>query len=201
MTTDEPGDRRRLRIAFIANLLMFAIGVVGWRVADSTSLLADAFDMLADASGYLVTLMAVGRSIRMQRSAARWNGALLVILGAGVIGEASHRLITGSAPVGVLILAFAALSLAVNGSVLAMLWRYRYSAAVHLRATWTDTRADVVVNVAVLASGAAIAITQYKSLDLIVGALIGAYVIKEGLEIWEMARRSDPPESLRETAR
>ena len=50
MMPDDPGDRQRLRIAFAANLVMFAIGVVGRHVADSTSLLADAFDMLADAS-------------------------------------------------------------------------------------------------------------------------------------------------------
>lgn len=44
-------DRGRMRIALAANLLMFFIGITGWYVAESTGLLADAFDMLADASG------------------------------------------------------------------------------------------------------------------------------------------------------
>jgi Co/Zn/Cd efflux system component len=48
-------DRRRLRIALAANIAMFAVGIVGWWVAQSTALLADAFDMLADATGYAVT--------------------------------------------------------------------------------------------------------------------------------------------------
>lgn len=44
-----------------------------------------------------------------------------------------------------------------------------------------------MVNVGVLVSGAAIAITDYGVIDPIVGLAIGVYVIKEGLEIWTEA--------------
>jgi Co/Zn/Cd efflux system component len=59
-------------------------------------------------------------------------------------------------------MAFAALSLAINGSVLAMLARYRDAQEVHLKATWIDTRADVPVNIGALICGAAIAVTGYR---------------------------------------
>jgi cation diffusion facilitator family transporter len=180
-------DRRRLRIAFAANIAMFFVGLVGWYFAESTSLLADAVDMLADASAYIVAMLAIGRSVRFQRNAARWSGTLLILLGIGVIGEVAHRLIGGSAPHGPLIMAFAGLSLGVNGSVLAMLAQYRHSEEVHLKATWIDTRADVLVNIGVLVSGIAIAVTGYRVIDLMVGLAIGLYVIKEGFEIWEEA--------------
>ncbi len=172
-----------MRIALTANLAMFATGLVGWYWADSTSLLADAFDMLADASGYIVAMLAIGRTILFQKNAARWNGAMLILLGTGVIAEVIHRYFVGSAPQGLLITGFAILSLIVNGSVLAMLSRYRDSPEIHLRATWIDTRADVVVNIGVLVSGIAIALSGYQRIDLLAGLAIGLFVIKEGVEL------------------
>ena len=57
-----------MTIALVANLTMFVIGIVGWHFAKSTSLLADAFDMLAEASGYIVALLAIGRSAKYKKS-------------------------------------------------------------------------------------------------------------------------------------
>lgn len=184
-------DRKTLQIAFFANLAMFLIGIAGWLIAQSAGLLADAFDMLADASGYALAFVAVGRSKRLQKTAAHWNGALLVLLGLGVIGEVIRRWIYGSDPMGMVIMAFALLSLAVNGSVLAMLSKYRNAEEVHLRATWRDTRADVWVNVGVLLSGAVIAVTGNRYVDLVSGLVISLFVIHEGMEIWEDAARAD----------
>lgn len=171
-------------VAFSANISMCLLGLVGWYAAQSTGLLADALDMLADASGYVMAWIAIGRSVRAQRRAARWNAAMLMLLGITVIGEVAERWIRGSEPQALLIMVFAVLSLAVNAGVLAMLSSYRRSVKVHLRATWIDTRADVLVNLAVLLSGAAIALTGYRQIDLLVGLGISLYVIKEGLEIW-----------------
>ncbi len=123
--------------------------------------------------------------------AARWNGAMLIALGLGVIIEVIHRWITPNEPAGVLIMGFAALSLAVNGAVLRMLSKYRLSQEPHLRATWIDTRADVLVNVGVLVSGAAIALTGYRVIDLLAGAAISLFVIHEGIEIWRDASEQE----------
>ena len=179
-----------MRIALIANIAMFLAGLIGWYLADSASLLADAFDMLADATGYIVAMLAIGRTMSFKRNAARWNGLMLILLGAGVIGEVLHRYFVGSEPQGKLMMAFALLSLIVNGSVLRMLACYRDSPEIHLRATWIDTRADVVVNMGVLLSGLAITTFGYRSIDLVAGLAIGAYVIKEGLELWEEANKA-----------
>lgn len=180
-------DRKTLGIALSANLAMFVIGIVGWIVAHSTGLLADAFDMLADASGYLLAFIAVTRSKVFQENVARWNGGMLVLLGLSVVAEVIHHLIRGSEPRGVYIMGFALLSLAVNGAVLGMLSKYRSAQEAHLRATWVDTRADVWVNAGVLLSGAAIALTGYRYIDLIAGFVISVYVIHEGVELWRDA--------------
>lgn len=178
-------DRSRMRIAFISNIIMFMIGMVGWYFAESISLLADALDMLADASGYAIAFIAISRSKQFQKNAARWNGTMLIVLGVAILGEVMHRLINGSEPRGLLIVIFSTLSLIVNGSVLTMLLRYQKTQKMHLKAAWIDTRTDVVVNISVLLSGAAIALTGYQIIDLFVGFVIGLYVIKEGLKIWK----------------
>ena len=177
-------DRRTLRIALAANVVMVVVGLIGWQLAHSTALLADAFDMLADATGYAVAYWAVGRAKADQQTAARWNGVMLMALGLSIIGEVVHRWFRPDEPAGLLIMGFAALSLIVNGSVLRMLAKYRHAPDPHLRATWVDTRADVLVNIGVLVSGAAIALTGYRVIDLLTGAAISIFVIHEGIEIW-----------------
>ncbi|HJW57263.1 cation transporter [Noviherbaspirillum autotrophicum] len=180
-----------MAIAFIANIAMFLTGMLGWYLAHSTALMADAFDMLADASGYIVTWLVIGRTKRFHRHAAQWNGAMLMVLGAGVLIDVIHHVISGSEPHGLLIFAFASLSLLVNSSVLAMLSGYRNSEQVHLKATWIDTRADVIVNVGVLVSGILVAVSGYRQIDWIAGLAIGAYVIHEGREILEEAGKPE----------
>jgi len=178
-------DRRRLSLALAANLAMFAVGLVGWRLARSTALLGDALDMLADASGYAIAWLAVGAGAGRQRAAARWNGAMLMALGVALFGEVAHRWFAGEQPDGPWIAVFAALSLAVNGLVLRLLSVWRDSRQPHLRATWIDTRADVLVNAGVLASGLLVTLTGWRAIDLVAGAVLGAFVIHEGWEIWE----------------
>ncbi|WP_074443559.1 cation transporter [Saliniramus fredricksonii] len=83
----------------------------------------------------------------------------------------------------------ASIALAVNATVLKLLSRYR-DGEVHLRATWIFTRADLVANMAVIVSGVAVLVTEIRALDLIVGAGIGIYVIREAFEILSEARKS-----------
>jgi Co/Zn/Cd efflux system component len=185
-------DRRRLALAFGANVLMFFVGLAGWCLARSTALLGDALDMLADASGYAVAGLAVAASARRQRTAARWNGAMLMALGVALAGEVAHRGFAGGEPSGPAIVAFACASLLVNGLVLALLAPYRHRAEAYLRATWIDTRADVVVNAGVLVSGALVALTGLRAIDLVAGAILAVFVVHEGWEIWESARDDAP---------
>ena len=77
----------------------------------------------------------------------------------------------------------------VNATVLYLLRTYR-DQGMHLRATWIFTRVDVIANLAVILSGLTILITGFRFVDLIVGAAIGLYVVKEGLGIIGEAREA-----------
>ena len=178
-----------LRSSGASNVLMFFARLVGWRLARSTALLADAFDMLADATGYAVAFWVVGGDVGRQRFAAQWSGALLIALGLGVLGEVAHRWLVPARPEGWWIAAFASLSLLANGAVLWTLRAYKASAQLHLRAAWVDTRADVLVNAGVLLSGVLVALLGHGLIDLAVGALVAAFVVHEGWELWEESGR------------
>ena len=175
-------QRRTLLIALALNLAMFAIEVTAGIVGSSMGLVAEGLDNLTDAAAYAIAMLAMTRGAEFKARAATVSGFILLTLGIGVLVEVGRRAIFGGEPEGLLMLVVAALSLVVNGTVLRMLHKYR-DGDVHLRATWIFTRADVIANVALMLSGAVVLLTGLGAIDLIVGAGIGGYVIKEALEI------------------
>lgn len=180
-------ERHVLWIALGLNLAMAVVGgVAGW-VGQSTGLLADALDMLSDATAYAIGLAAIGRAARFKANAAMLSGSVLLVLGLGVLVEVGRRAMQGSEPASGLMLVVASLSLVVNMSVLRLLRRFR-TGDVHLRASWIFTRADVVANVGVMVSALLVAWTDSRYPDLIIGTLIGLYVVREAWEILGEAR-------------
>ena len=188
-------EYRILRVALLLNATMFVVGVVAGILGESTSLIADALDMLADASAYAIALVAVGRSARFKSGAAGLSGSVLLVLGIGVLADVARRAFVGSEPESLVMIGIACVSLAVNATVLRMLVRFR-EGEVHLRATWIFTRVDVIANIGVIASGLLVLLTGSRYPDLVVGAAIGIYVVREALEILREARE----ERGRETA-
>lgn len=187
-TAAETADQRRtLWIALALNAAMFVVEVTAGLLASSAGLIADGLDMLADASAYAVGLAAVGRGARFKANAATLSGTVLLVLGIGVLVDVVRRLIAGEPPEGMVMIVVAAVALAVNATVLRLLRRHR-DEGVHLRATWIFTRADVVANIAVILSGGAVLLSGVRYLDLLVGAGIGLYVVKEAVEILREAR-------------
>jgi cation diffusion facilitator family transporter len=189
------GQRRILWIALGLNAAMALVETLAGLRAQSTGLLADALDMLSDAGAYAIALAAIGRSQLFKARSAAINGAVVLLLGLGVLVEVGRRAIYGSEPQSAWMIGIAALALAVNLSVLWML-RPIQQGEVHLRATWICTRADVVANAGVIVSGVLVAATGFRIADLIVAAAIGVYVIKEAIEILREARDAGAARSV-----
>ena len=83
--------RSTLRLALGLNASMFAIGIVAGYVADSTGMMADALDMGTDAVAYALALMAITRGQAFKQDTARWTGAVLILLGSGIVVEVTRR--------------------------------------------------------------------------------------------------------------
>ncbi len=185
---DQGGERRVLTIALSLNAIMFVVGIIAGVLAKSTGLIADSLDMLADAGAYGIALIAIRRGGLFKARAATVSGVMLLMLGIGVLGEAIYRALLQTSPQTGIMLTVAVLSLAVNSTVLYQLGKFRRR-AVHMRATWIFTRADVIANVAVIISAVVISLTRLNVLDALVGAGIGLYVCKEAWEILREARK------------
>jgi cation diffusion facilitator family transporter len=177
-----PAERRVLTIALTLNATMFVVGLVAGLVAQSTGLLADALDMLSDAGAYGIAIIALHRGAAFKAGAARFIGVVIGTLGLAVLADAARRAFGGSEPTSWIMLATATCSLVVNVTVLRLLAPYRRG-EVHLRASYICTRADVVANVGVIAAGLIVMMLGWRWIDLVVGAAIGLYVLKEALEI------------------
>lgn len=182
-------ERSILRIALGLNATMFVVGIVAGLIAQSMGLIADSLDMLADASAYGIALIAWQRSASFKASAATLSGTLLLILGAGVVAGVVWRLVAGSHPEGGWMMGIALIALIVNATVLRLLERFRHG-EVHLRATWLFTRVDVIANLAVIISGVLVLVLHSALPDLVIGAAIACYVLKEALGILREAKEA-----------
>jgi Co/Zn/Cd efflux system component len=175
-------EARTLWVLLAINAVMFVVELVAGWLAESTGLIADSLDMLADASVYAVALYAVGRSVALKRRAAHLTGWLQVILALGALGEVLRRLIFGSAPEAPTIMGIALLALAANVTCLLLIARNRHY-GVHMMAVFICSANDVIANTGVIAAGALVAWTGSNIPDLVVGTVIGVVVFVGGIRI------------------
>jgi len=178
----EGSEARTLWTVLAINAAMFVVeGVVGW-IAESTGLLADGLDMLADALVYGVALYAVGRGPALKLRAARLCGGLQLALALAAVAEVLRRALVGSEPAPPLMMATSALALAANVTSLWLVARHREGGA-HMKATYICTTNDVLANLGVIAAGALVAWTGSPVPDLVIGTTIAAVVFRGALRI------------------
>lgn len=182
-------ERKTLIILLVINGFMFFTEIIlGW-FAESTGLIADSLDMLADAGVYGISLYAVGRSIHLKSRAAGISGVLQIILGIGVLAEVLRRVIFGSEPESVLIIVVGSAALIANLVCLMLISQHR-NAGIHMRASWIFSTNDVVANLGVIISGILVWLVGSRLPDLIVGAIISAVIVRGGIKILRDAKQT-----------
>jgi len=184
----EVASQRGVLLALLAiNGAMFLVeGVAGW-LGESTGLLGDALDMLADAAVYAVALYAAGRSESAKANAALTSGLLQMILAGGVVADVTRRTLVGSEPASAAMVGVGTLALAANVTCLVLLSRHRRG-EVHMRASWIFSRNDVLVNLGTIAGGGLVAVSGSRFPDLVIGLLVSVAVFRGGLRIVADAR-------------
>lgn len=183
-------DREQGRVLWVLlaiNASMFLVEVLAGWVAESTGLMADSLDMLADAAVYAISLYAVGRAGRTKRNAAMASGVFQILLALGVLGDGTRRFIVGSEPWSAAMMGVSALALAANVTCLALLAKHRHG-EVHMRASWIFSTNDVIANLGVIVAGGLVAATGSRLPDLGVGVIIAAVVLRGGVRIVRDAR-------------
>jgi Co/Zn/Cd efflux system component len=174
-----------LRWLLVINGLMFFIEfTLGW-VAQSTGLIADSLDMLADAAVYGLAIVAVGRSIKTKLSIAHTSGWLQIILALGALSEVFRRFIYGSEPISTLMIAIGLLALIANVACMALIFNKKDGGA-HMQASWIFSANDVIANIGVIIAGIIVAFTGSRFPDLVIGFIIALFVLNGAWRILKL---------------
>lgn len=170
----------------INGVMFVGEAITGW-LAASTGLLADSLDMLADAMVYGLALYAVGHTLAMKRRAARLSGWLQIALGLLILFEVVRRLLVGSEPVSMMMIAVGSVALIANVSCLLLIAKHRHG-EVHMRASWIFSTNDVIANLGVIISGLLVMWSGSRLPDLVIGTAISALVVYGGVRILRESR-------------
>ncbi len=173
---------RTLIILLTINSVMFVAEMIAGIIGDSTALIADSLDMLADATIYAIGLYAVGRSLLVKAKAAHISGIFQVLLGLGVLLDIMRRFIVGSEPESMVMMVVGSVALIANSICLAVIYKHRQG-EVHMRASWIFSKNDVIANLGVICSGALVAWFNSPWPDLLIGLLITVLVVRGGIHI------------------
>lgn len=192
--SEEIQERSVLVTLLLINGFMFLVEIVLGILADSTSLVADSLDMLADATVYGIAFYAVGRAASVKTGAARLSGWFQIILAVGVFTDIVRRFIFGSDPDFWFMLSVGVAALIANVVCLVILSKHR-KGEVHMRASWIFSKNDVIANVGIIIGGALVYFTQTRWPDLIIGLFITAVVLRGGIYILKDAASTAEGES------
>ncbi len=182
-----PHERRILITVLVLNGGMFFAEFGAGLLSNSTALLADSLDMLADALVYAIGLYALGRPQYWRNRAALTNGILQLTLGMGILFEVIFKLSRDVIPQSEVMGLFAIIALIVNTISLLLLTRFR-DGDINLRSTWICSRNDMIANVGVLIAAGLVAYTQTGWPDIIIGLIIAGIVVHSAIKIINEAK-------------
>ena len=180
-------ESRVLIILLSINAFMFVVEIVLGIMSESTAIIADSLDMLADATVYGIGLYAVGRSPLVKIKAAHLSGIFQVILGVLVSADVIRRLIYGSEPESFLMISVGLLALVANVICLTLISKHK-DGEVHMRASWVFSKNDVIANLGIIISGGFVYLLDSRFPDLIIGMIISIIVVRGGIHIIKDSR-------------
>ncbi len=164
-----------IRLMFINGFMfLFEIGL-GW-YAQSTGLVADSIDMLADAIVYAIGLYAISNSLHHKANAALISGYFQGLLGLIILVDIIRRVIIGSEPASILMMMVGIIALIANVYCLRLIDKHK-DGEVHMRASWIFSKNDVIANTGVILAAVLVWVSGSRWPDLIIGTLISLIIL------------------------
>lgn len=190
-TGNEQVQRAALLILLGINGAMFVVELIAGLLYDSTGLLGDSLDMLADASVYLLALFAVGRSLAVKNRITFYSGLTQLILALTLIAAVIQKFLHGSEPLSLAMILVSAVALIANAYCLYLITPHRHGEK-HMTASWIFTANDVLINIGVILAGILVSIVSSNIPDLLIGSIIAVIVAIGAIHILLLARPSCP---------
>ena len=170
------------------NATMFFVEMTVGILADSTALIADSMDMLADAVVYGIGIYAVGKSILHKAKAAQISGYFQLLLGVIILIDITRRLFLGSEPISSLMIGMGFIALIANVACL-MIIRNHKNDEVHMRASWIFSANDVIANMGVIIAGVLVVWLDSRVPDLVIGCIVSIVVLRGAWMILKDAKQ------------
>ncbi len=170
------------------NATMFFVEMTVGILADSTALIADSMDMLADAVVYGIGIYAVGKSILHKAKAAQISGYFQLLLGVIILIDITRRLFLGSEPISSLMIGMGFIALIANVACL-MIIRNHKNDEVHMRASWIFSANDVIANMGVIIAGVLVVWLDSRAPDLVIGCIVSIVVLRGAWMILKDAKQ------------
>ncbi|MDA3922289.1 MAG: cation transporter [Salinisphaera sp.] len=164
-------QRRALIAALWINAVMFVAELSVGLWAHSSALQADSVDMLIDAVGLGIGLVALNRTATARARAGLTNAAIELLLALAIGAQLIHQIVAGAHPVAVFMIGMGLIALIANLVSAGLLMRYRRD-DISMRALWLCTRNDAIGNAATIGAGALVMAFGLPYPDWIVGALV-----------------------------
>lgn len=184
----DESQKKVLYLLLSINAVMFVFeATLGW-YAESTALMADSLDMLADAIVYGIGLYAVGREIAAKARAAQISSYFQATLGILILLDISRRIIFGSDPVSMFMMFVGLVALMANVSCLMLIQNHK-DGEVHMRASWIFSANDVIANVGVITSGVLVWWLDSRWPDIVIGVVISLVILRGAKLIQEEAKK------------
>lgn len=183
----QQGQRGTLRAVLAINAVMFVVIATAALYGHTSALLSDSLDNLGDALTYGLSLYAVGQGVATKARVALFKGGLIFLAAAVVIGQVGYRLFVPALPSFEVMGVFSLAGLAANGLCLYLLSRHRKD-DVNMSSVWECSRNDIVSNLSVLAAGGLVWLTAARWPDLILAALLAAFLLRSSFHVLKEAR-------------
>ncbi|GFD77522.1 cation diffusion facilitator family transporter [Alteromonas sp. ALT199] len=170
------------------NATMFFVEMTVGILADSTALIADSMDMLADAVVYGIGIYAVGQSILYKAKAAQISGYFQLLLGVIILIDITRRLFLGSEPISSLMIGMGFIALIANVACLVIIRNHKND-EVHMRASWIFSANDVIANMGVIIAGVLVVWLDSRMPDLVIGCIVSIVVLRGAWMILKDAKQ------------
>ncbi|HEY3300600.1 MAG TPA: cation diffusion facilitator family transporter [Methylophilaceae bacterium] len=177
---------RVLKVVLMINAVMFLVeGMTGW-LANSTSLMADALDMLGDALVYGMSLYVLTKSLQQQVKVALVKGGFMLLFGLFVLGDATYKLIHPVMPDVQMMGVIGSLALIANLVCFFLLYSHKED-NLNMSSTWLCSRNDLFANVGVLLAAGISYLFLSKWPDILMGAAIALLFLKSSWYVTQEA--------------
>lgn len=184
---DSVKEANVLKLLLLINGGMFFVEFILGVFAESMGLISDSLDMFADASVYMISLYAVGKTLAMKKKSAKVNGYFQIVLGFGVLVETVRRFIYGSDPEPTYMILISLLALTANVYCLYLLSSHKEK-GVHMKASYICSSTDVMANSGVILAGLLVMYTNSSIPDLLIGLVIAGIVVRGAFAILKIAK-------------